>query len=179
MAISLNPYIEKFHHTDVLSPAKEDLESRLEESIGHLLIGLQFDVEKLCDERVENILEKTKKSQAYVSDLTELLTAIEGELSNPQATTIHLGDHSVLVDRISEHLKHPLLKKDQLTRSEAEAITKALARDSEYSVRNLNQQFTQATQEIEKRHEYLSTFREILRILQGLQKCLVDNQKAR
>lgn len=149
----------------------------IEGNIGYAVCLLQQKIEAASDKKIEAGLKETKEIQNRMSDVSQLLNYIENGLANPQAKTLHLGEHSVLIEKIHSFIPHDLFKKTEFTKEEAEVIAKVLHRHSEQAMRDLNQKFIVLNRYQEQGHEFLTLFKDLLKTYREYIHAIIYRQK--
>jgi hypothetical protein len=160
-----------------LEMAVDNLYNQAEKNIGMIIANLQIGVESKKDDEIRKALDESKVLKAQAAVLTDFLKHLEGELSNTGAKKINLANQSELVAKVNELVPHNLLEKTEWTREEAEALCKIIPRHSEQLMNQINDAMRDINQRVEDRHELLSIFRDLQKMIREMHEVFIRNQK--
>lgn len=181
MAISLDPSSNLHPAQPVNLQELEDLQDlkQTNDNLGLLFVGLQFTIEEAKDKLIHGKLDEIDQIQHKQRQIHELLNRIETQLANNDVKQIIIEDQK-LVEEIAKLIPHDLLQKaaSGLSKPEAEAVCKALSRQSQHYSSAYPIKYHDVQRELDKRHEMYKSLKQMFeswdRMLQnmvrGLQK---------
>ena len=122
-------------------------------------------------------IDELEKHEKKLKTVTQFLTEIETQLSNPDARVVNMADKSSLVEEMHQLLDHKLLSKTEWTRAEAETIKTAMTRHSQVIMQQVHHSSSEVNRAIEEGTELLQIARKILEMYQQLITTFTRNQR--
>lgn len=164
-------------NTSSLEQAVDVVFDRAEAHVGLIIAHLQAGIEQHKDFEIQRALDENQVLKDQARTLTEFLKHLDGALSNPSAKRINLTEHSELVSHVNQLISHDLLTKTDWSRDEAEALSRIIPRRSEELMNQINDKMRGVHNLVEDRHELLTIFRELMKMLREMHEVFIRNQR--
>jgi len=135
--------------------------------------------EQMRDGKLNDKMQELRAQRANLNDITTFLDHVNTEIkTNPNAREISLTGHNELTDRLYKILPDERLKKDKLTRTEAELLCHAMTRKSDQDITpNIQEITTDMTHIIEDLDKILPILKELMKSYDDLINRINNKQK--
>jgi hypothetical protein len=129
------------------------------------LVKIGMAQEQLRDGRLNDKNQELRKERANLQTITNFLDKVNSDLrTNPNAKEVHLAGNHEPIDKLYEILPDARLKKEKLTRTEAELLCHALTRHSDQQITpNIQELTTDMTHIIEDLDKILPILKELMK----------------
>ncbi len=126
--------------------------------------------EQIRDGKLSDKIHELRAERANLADITTFLDIINANLkTSPNAKEVYLTGNNELTDRIYKFFPDERLKKDKLTRTEAELLCHAMTRKSDQDITpNIQELTTDMTHIIEDLDKILPILKELMKAYDDL-----------
>ena len=146
-------------------------------NLAQLIAKTYICVEEASHQKSNAKIDELEKQEKKLRTVTNFLSEIEAQLSNPTAREVNMADKSVLVEEMHQLLDHKLLANTVWTRDEADTIKTALTRHSQIIMQEVHRFAGEVNRAIEEGTELLQISRKILELCQQLITSFTRNQR--
>jgi len=170
--VSSDPIIDNFEQDPTQLPP--DLEALAKKhysdcNVRAYIVKIGIAQEDLRDGRINAKSQELRQQRANLQTITTFLGKVEEMKSNPNAKELQLAGEHQLMDKLYEIFPDQRLKKDKLTRSEAEMLYHAFTRHCDQEIHpNMQELTSDITHIIEDSDKIFPILKELLKAYDDL-----------
>ncbi len=181
--VSSQPSFEPIEQT-LVEQLPPDLEALSEKhysdcNVRSYFVKIGMAQEQIRDGKLNDKMQELRAQRANLNDITNFLDMVNAHFkTNPNAKEILLTGENELTDRLYKILPDERLKKNNLTRIEAELLCHAMTRESDQNITpNIQEITTDMTHIIEDLDKILPILKELMKAYDDLINRINNKQK--